>query len=87
MQNKRKRRPPPKDCALGTLQDLRASGKGGMDPNGRGSTVVATDVLWSDPVSTVGLQLNVSRGVGVVFGPDVTQVSLPGDVVSLDIGI
>jgi serine/threonine-protein phosphatase 5 len=74
LQNKRKRRPPSKECQLGSLQDLRGSGKGGLDPNGRGSTVVATDVLWSDPVAVPGLHLNVSRGVGVVFGPDITQV-------------
>lgn len=75
VQNKRKKRyPEATQCELGSLEDLRASGKGGLDPNGRGSTIVATDVLWSDPVGEEGLCLNSSRGVGVIFGPDVTQV-------------
>ena len=41
---------------------------------GRGTSVVAADVLWSDPVLEEGLQENELRGVGVIFGPDVTQV-------------
>ena len=78
-QNKRKKRyAETTDCELGSLDDLRASGKGGLDPNGRGSTVVATDVLWSDPVGDEGLCPNSSRGVGVIFGPDVTQVGFSG---------
>lgn len=34
---------------------------------------MATDVLWSDPVKEEGLALNDSRGVGLLFGPDVTR--------------
>ena len=49
--------------------------KGGLDPNGFGSSVVAADVLWSDPVAEPGLRANAARGVGLIFGPDVTQVS------------
>ena len=41
---------------------------------GEGSSTVAADVLWSDPVLTPGLQANDARGVGLVFGPDQTQV-------------
>jgi hypothetical protein len=48
-----------------------------MDPNGAGAAVVATDVLWSDPVTEPGMKTNDSRGVGLVFGPDVTQVNTP----------
>ena len=79
MQSKRKQRAPAAlngTCELGTLADLRAAGKGGPDPNGRGATGLATDVLWSDPVATPGIQLNFCRGVGTIFGPDVTQVIL-----------
>jgi hypothetical protein len=36
--------------------------------------VVAADVLWSDPVMEPGIQENVQRGVGLTFGPDITQV-------------
>lgn len=77
LQNKRKRTRPAAlnaPCELGSLADLAAAGKGGLDPNGRGSTLVATDTLWSDPVREPGIELNHSRGVGTVFGPDVTQV-------------
>jgi hypothetical protein len=42
---------------------------------GFGSTVVAADVLWSDPVLEPGLKTNDSRGIGLTFGPDVTEVS------------
>lgn len=45
-----------------------------MDPNGLGVARLASDVLWSDPVNEPGFQLNVGRGVGMIFGPDVTEV-------------
>lgn len=41
---------------------------------GAGKAVVATDVLWSDPAKEPGLVENEARGVGLLFGPDVTQV-------------
>ena len=43
---------------------------------GTGKSVIATDVLWSDPMATPGLVENEARGVGLLFGPDVTQVPL-----------
>ncbi len=55
-------------------QDLRAASKGGIDPNGMGASTVATDVIWSDPVAEPGLRTNDSRGVGLIFGPEITQV-------------
>ena len=58
------------------MQDLRAAVKGGVDPNGVGSSVVAADVLWSDPVAEPGLRANAARGVGLIFGPDITQVPM-----------
>ena len=40
-----------------------------------GTSLLATDVLWSDPVLEPGLHENEARGgVGCVFGPDVTEV-------------
>lgn len=38
--------------------------------------MIATDVLWSDPAPGPGLVENEARGVGLLFGPDVTQVAL-----------
>ncbi|PSC75899.1 Serine threonine-phosphatase 7 [Micractinium conductrix] len=61
------------DATLGGLDDLRRANKGGMDPNGLGASRLAADVLWSDPVGEPGFQPNVARGVGMVFGPDVTE--------------
>jgi hypothetical protein len=60
---------------LGTLQDPRDSCKGGTNPLGKGKAVVATDVLWSDPVLAPGLHENATRGLGLVYGPDVCQAS------------
>jgi len=42
---------------------------------GAGKSVIATDVLWSDPAPEPGLVENEARGVGLLFGPDVTQVA------------
>ena len=41
---------------------------------GVGAAAIAADVLWSDPVADPGLELNEQRGVGTVFGPDITEV-------------
>ena len=59
---------------VGTLEDLRGASRGGMDPSGLGSSRLASDVLWSDPTSTLGFEFNISRGIGMTFGPDVTEV-------------
>ncbi|KXZ48137.1 hypothetical protein GPECTOR_30g233 [Gonium pectorale] len=66
----------PGELTVGCLDDLRAATKGGMDPDGCGSSLLATDVLWSDPVAAPGLRENDARGVGLVFGPDVTEAFL-----------
>jgi serine/threonine-protein phosphatase 5 len=75
--NKRKRTHPLlfglEDVTLGGLEDLSRAGKGGMDPNGLGASRLASDVLWSDPVGEPGFQPNLARGVGMCFGPDVTE--------------
>lgn len=36
--------------------------------------MLATDVLWSDPSANEGLGTNDTRGVGLLFGPDITKV-------------
>ncbi|KAK3262465.1 hypothetical protein CYMTET_28683 [Cymbomonas tetramitiformis] len=58
---------------LGSLDDLRNGNTGGRDPDGTGASILATDVLWSDPMRADGLKLNHARGVGLLFGPDATQ--------------
>ncbi|CAL8460824.1 g355 [Coccomyxa elongata] len=74
---KRKRNAPnrlrPGPPTLGNMEDLRLASKGGVDPNGTGASMLATDVLWSDPVAEPGLCTNDSRGVGLIFGPEITQ--------------
>ncbi|KAF8068462.1 PP7 [Scenedesmus sp. PABB004] len=64
--------------ALGGLQDLRAASKGGADPDPERSLsqLVASDVLWSDPSPRGPHRPNALRGVGTVFGPDVTEAFL-----------
>ncbi len=66
---------------LGSLEDLRAASRGGPNPEA-GMTRLAADVLWSDPVTTPGFQLNSLREIGMKFGPDVTEVSWGGGVVA-----
>jgi len=77
---KRRRKGParraPGPVTLGTLDQLRAASKGGIDPSGRGASALAADVLWSDPAAEPGLALNEGRGVGLTFGPDVTAAFL-----------
>jgi serine/threonine-protein phosphatase 5 len=68
-----KRKRESKIMPLGRLDDLRRSGKGGLDPSGLGASRLATDVLWSDPMTTPGFEENTGRGIGLVFGPDVTE--------------
>ena len=41
---------------VGTLDDLRAASSGGPDPDGTGASVVAADVLWSDPMLESGMR-------------------------------
>jgi hypothetical protein len=36
--------------------------------------VHVADLLWGDPVPTNGLKTNVQRGIGLKFGPDITEV-------------
>ena len=69
---------------LGTLKQLRACGKGGVDPDEtRANQVMACDVMWSDPQSEEGIALNDKRGVGLLFGPDVTEQFLQENDIEL----
>lgn len=59
---------------VGTLEDIRNASKGGLDPSGYGTTKLASDILWSDPCKESGFLENDGRGIGMVFGPEVTEV-------------
>eukprot|EP00775_Hariotina_reticulata_P007141 gene7141-7356_t len=69
----------------GSLVDLQASGKGGVepDPDRHLGQLVASDVLWSDPSNHQGHRANELRGVGTVFGPDVTEAFLSANNLKL----
>lgn len=64
---------PQSDCVLGSLADIRTSSKGGLDPSGLGASRLATDIQWSDPANEAGFAENVGRGIGMVFGPEITE--------------
>lgn len=68
---------------LGSMDDLRKCSKGGTDPDGIGHKAVPADILWSDPGPENGLMENVERGVGLVFGPDITQQFLEDEMLRL----
>ena len=44
---------------------------------------MACDVMWSDPQSEEGIALNDKRGVGLLFGPDVTEQFLQENDIEL----
>ena len=54
-------------CALYFWADLESASKGGIDPDGEGTSQIAGDVLWSDPAPDVeGLIPNDNRGIGTM---------------------
>jgi len=58
---------------LGSLAELEKASKGGADPLGEGRSMIAGDVLWSDPIAEDGLHHNDARGIGIQFGPSQTR--------------
>eukprot|EP00890_Picochlorum_soloecismus_P005004 jgi/Picsp_1/5504/NSC_02863-R1_serine threonine-protein phosphatase 7 len=70
---KRKRKIQISGFSAGSLDTLRNGAKGGLDPSGYGSSQLASDVLWSDPAKEQGFSENEGRGIGMVFGPDITE--------------
>lgn len=48
---------------------------------------MASDIVWSDPSPSDGHRPNRLRGVGTVFGPDITQVVGGGNIQTLLAGI
>lgn len=79
-QSKREARLTPK---LGTLSDLEKASKGGADPIGEGRSMIAGDVLWSDPIHEDGLRHNDNRGIGIQFGPAQTREFMEREKVKL----
>lgn len=61
------------ECVVGNLEDLRKASKGGLDPSGMGASRLAADVQWSDPTKTPGFLENDARGIGMTFGPEITE--------------
>jgi hypothetical protein len=49
------------------------------DPDHSLAQLIASDLVWSDPSPTAGMEHNSLRGVGRVFGPDVTEVGTLAD--------
>ena len=64
----------PEAVLLPKMTHMRSVGMRLPGVAGAGKAVVATDVMWSDPAAEPGLVENDARGVGLLFGPDVTQV-------------
>ena len=58
---------------LGSLKDLTRASKGGLDPSWTGPSRLATDILWSDPSVEDEFKENDTRGVGLIFGPSITE--------------
>jgi serine/threonine-protein phosphatase 5 len=71
--------------SLGSIDDLRGkdTSKGGQDPSGYGAGQLAADIMWSDPVMDPGFEENLARGIGMAFGPDVTERFLKENSLSL----
>ncbi|GJP53173.1 hypothetical protein CLOM_g12362 [Closterium sp. NIES-68] len=62
------------EVELGTIADLEGTRRGILDPHGTGSHAIVADVLWSDPAVKEGLCHNATRNIGLVFGPQHTQM-------------
>jgi serine/threonine-protein phosphatase 5 len=58
---------------LGSLDELLKARRTVLDPPWEGSNLIPGDVLWSDPSLEKGLSLNKERGIGLLWGPDITQ--------------
>lgn len=70
---KRKRKKSETGLQLGDLSMLRLCSKGGLEPSEAKVAKTITDVLWSDPTMESGLKENDVRGLGLIFGPDITD--------------
>ena len=71
------------ECVVGDLSDLKKASKGGLDPSGLGASRLAADVQWSDPTKTPGFFENEARGIGMTFGPEITEQFLRNNKLKL----
>lgn len=58
---------------LGSLRELQNARRFVLNPQGKGPNLIPGDVLWSDPSMEMGLSPNEERGIGLIWGPDITQ--------------
>ncbi|WJX88270.1 Serine/threonine-protein phosphatase 7 [Trifolium repens] len=65
-----------KNLSLGSLEELSKARRSVLDPPWEGQNLIPGDVLWSDPSKTPGLSPNKERGIGLIWGPDVTEAFL-----------
>ncbi|XP_062191932.1 uncharacterized protein LOC133895541 isoform X3 [Phragmites australis] len=61
---------------LGFLDELLKARRTVLDPPWEGANLIPGDVLWSDPSLEMGLSPNKERGIGLLWGPDITQLFL-----------
>ncbi|XP_019172321.1 PREDICTED: serine/threonine-protein phosphatase 7 [Ipomoea nil] len=59
--------------SLGSFEELAKARRSVLDPPWEGSNLIPGDVLWSDPSMTNGLSPNKERGIGLLWGPDMTD--------------
>ncbi|KAK2355356.1 serine/threonine-protein phosphatase [Trifolium repens] len=65
-----------KNLSLGSLEELSKARRSVLDPPWEGQNLIPGDVLWSDPSKTPGLSPNKERGIGLIWGPDITEAFL-----------
>nr|GLL19040.1 serine/threonine-protein phosphatase 7 [Ipomoea trifida]GME15279.1 serine/threonine-protein phosphatase 7 [Ipomoea batatas] len=59
--------------SLGSFEELSKARRSVLDPPWEGSNLIPGDVLWSDPSMKNGLSPNKERGIGLLWGPDMTE--------------
>lgn len=62
-----------KSIMLGSLDELSKARRVVLDPPWEGQNLIPGDVLWSDPCLVPGMSPNKERGIGLLWGPDVTD--------------
>ncbi|KAF6150433.1 hypothetical protein GIB67_023932 [Kingdonia uniflora] len=69
--------------SLGSLDELSQAKRSVVDPPWEGANLIPGDVLWSDPSIEPGLSRNLERGMGLYWGPDVTEAFLKKNALKL----